>query len=103
MITLSEIQKRLIESIKQSGLSQTDLAKKIGVCQQAVSSYMNGKKMPALDTLANLCKEIDVSPAYILCFEDERGSKTVENFDGSRKNYHFNNSLNQNNGTINFK
>lgn len=75
MITLSEIQKRLIESIKQSGLSQTDLAKKIGVCQQAVSSYMNGKKMPALDTLANLCREIDVSPAYILCFEDEKGSK----------------------------
>lgn len=75
MITLSEIQKRLIEAIKQSGLSQTDLAKKIGVCQQAISSYMNGKKMPALDTLANLCREIDVSPAYILCFEDERGIK----------------------------
>ena len=77
MITLSEIQKRLIESINQSGINQTNLAKKIGVCQQAISSYIKGQKMPALDTLANLCKVIDVSPAYILCFEDESGSKTL--------------------------
>ncbi|MDE6060703.1 MAG: helix-turn-helix domain-containing protein [Clostridia bacterium] len=84
MITLSEIQKRLIESIKQSGISQTDLAKKIGVCQQAISSYIKGQKMPALDTLANLCKVIDISPAYILCFEDESGSKlTSEVFEYS--------------------
>jgi len=31
--------------------------------------------MPALDTLANLCKVIDISPAYILYFEeDESGT-----------------------------
>ncbi len=76
MITLERIQKRLAESIKQSGFTQTELARRLGIKQQTISEYLHGKSMPALDTLANLCKFIDVSPAYILFFEDESGSKT---------------------------
>lgn len=77
MVTLGQIHKRLVESIKQSGYSQTHIAKMLNVSQQTISHYVKGDKMPALDTLANLCRVIDVSPAYILCFEDESGSKTV--------------------------
>ena len=77
MVTLRMIQERLIEAIRQSGKSQTELAKLIGVGQQTISEYVHCKSLPALDTLANLCRVIDVSPAYILCFEDESGSKTV--------------------------
>ena len=69
MITLTQIQQRISDSIKQSGMSQTALAKAIGVCQQAVSSYVNGQKMPALDTLANLCRVLDIDANYILCQE----------------------------------
>ena len=67
MITLFQIRTKLIEAIQQSGMSQTELAKKIGVSQQAISSYVNGCKMPALDTFANLCKLLDVDANYILC------------------------------------
>ena len=70
MITLDKIRVRLQESIKQSGYSQTELAKLLGVSQPSIAYYLSGGKMPALDTLANLCKIIDVSPAYILCFEN---------------------------------
>lgn len=70
MITIEMVRKRLQESIKQSGLSQTELAKRLGVSQPTIAYYLRGDKLPALDTLANLCKIIDVSPAYILCFED---------------------------------
>lgn len=70
MITIEMVRKRLQESIKQSGFSQTELAKKLGVSQPTIAYYLRGDKLPALDTLANLCKIIDVSPAYILCFED---------------------------------
>ena len=77
MVTLKQIHKRLVESIKQSGYSQTLIAKQLNVSQQTISHYIKGDKMPALDTLANLCRVIDVSPAYILCFEDESGSKTA--------------------------
>lgn len=69
MITLSNIQERIIEVIKQSGLTQSELAKKLGIKQQQISCYVLGKKMPALDTFANLCKVLELDPAYILCVE----------------------------------
>lgn len=70
MVTLAEIQQRLAEVIRQSGLTQTELARRLKVTQSSIAHYKKGDKLPALDTLANLCKILDVSPAYILCFED---------------------------------
>ena len=67
MITTEQIQKRLAEAIKHSGLTQTEIGKQIGVSQQTVSHYIKGDKLPALNTLANLCILLDVDPADILC------------------------------------
>ena len=69
VVTLEQIRERLIETIKQSGYTQTKLAEKLKVSPSTISHYLRGDKMPALDTLANLCLILDVSPAYILCFE----------------------------------
>ena len=55
MITLAKIRVKLQDAIRQSNLSQTELATKIGVGQQTVSEYLHGKSMPALDTFAILC------------------------------------------------
>ena len=66
MITLSMIQKRVAEAIRQSGLSQTEIGKRLGVSQQSVSHYVKGDKMPALDTFANLCEILDASADEIL-------------------------------------
>lgn len=73
MVTLEQIRARLQEAIKQSGMSQTALAKRIGVGQQTISEYLHGKAMPALDTFANLCKVLDVSADYLLCLENDYG------------------------------
>ena len=67
MITLDHIRERLQAAIKQSGQSQTALAKRLNISQQTISHYIKGDKMPALDTFANLCAVLDVDPAYILC------------------------------------
>lgn len=69
-VTIEMIQERLREAISQSGYKQTELAKKLGITQATVSDYMHKNKFPALVTLANLCRILDVSPAYILCFEN---------------------------------
>ena len=69
MITISEIQKNLAEAIKFSGMTQTEIAKKIGVSQQTISHYVKGDKMPFIDTFANLCVALDVDPAEILCIK----------------------------------
>ena len=70
MVTLDQIRKRLQEAIRQSGISQTALAKRIGIGQQTISEYLHGKSMPALDSFANLCKVLDVSADYLLCLDD---------------------------------
>ena len=67
MITLEQIQTRLAETINQSGMSQSELARRLGVKHTQISCYVHGKKMPALDTFANLCKLLDVETDYILC------------------------------------
>ncbi len=69
MISVEQIRKRLQEAIKQSGMTQTEIAKKIGVRQQTIANYLHQNKMPALDTFANLCKVLEVDTNYILCQE----------------------------------
>lgn len=71
MINITQIQTRLSEALKQSGMSQSQLANLAGVKQQQISCYIHGKKMPALDTLANLCKILDLDTNYILCQDIE--------------------------------
>ncbi len=70
MIVQNQIQQRLAEAIRQSGMTQKEIAQKMQVSQQMISQYLLGKKMPALDTFANLCAVLDVDPAYILCLQD---------------------------------
>lgn len=67
---LSSIQTRLRESIKNSGIPQKTIAERIGVSQQTISKYMKQDIFPALDTLAKLCKLLDVSADYILGIEN---------------------------------
>ena len=66
-IILSDIRKNLKDAIKQSGFTQKELAELIGVKHPQICCYIGGKKMPALDTFANLCVILDVDPADILC------------------------------------
>jgi len=75
MITLTKIRAKLQDAIRQSSLSQTELATKIGVGQQTVSEYLHGKSMPALDTFAKLCAVLDVDSNDILCISEYEGNK----------------------------
>ena len=65
-LDLKDIQIRLRESIMNSAMSQKEIAAAIQVSQQTISKYMNKDVFPALDTLARLCKLLDVKSDYIL-------------------------------------
>ena len=69
MITTTDISLKLAEAIRQSGMSQQEIAKRIGVKQQQISSYLKGKTLPALDTLANLCNVLELDANDILCLK----------------------------------
>lgn len=94
MITIEQIRAKLQEAIKNSGLTQTQLAKKLNIYQTAVSQYLSGRAMPALDTFANLCAILDLDPAEILCLNE---------YDKDNKSVHISGSFNNNSGNINFK
>ena len=66
MITIKQIQDNLIDALKHSNLTQTGLAEKIGVKQSQISCYLHGKKLPSLDTFANICAVLDIDPTEIL-------------------------------------
>ena len=63
---LKDIQQRLRDAINSSGIEQKEIARQIGVSPQTVSKYMKKDIFPALDTLAKLCRVLDVSSDYIL-------------------------------------
>lgn len=67
MITAANIYERIAEAIKRSGIKQAEIARRLGIKPQQISCYVHGKKLPALDTLANLCKILDIDANYILC------------------------------------
>ena len=70
MIEIDKIRKKLQEAIKQSGMTQTDIAKRVGVIQQTIACYLSGKALPALDTFAKLCAVLDLDANEILCVDE---------------------------------
>ena len=94
MITLEQIRKKLVEAIRTSKMTQTELARRLGIGQQTVSEYLRGKSMPALDTFANLCAVLDVNPSDVLC---------LDKFGDGGKSFSVSNSFNNNTGKIDFK
>ncbi len=66
MIKLEDIQKRLREEIKNSNLTQKEIAERLGINPSTVSKYLRLDKYPAIDTFANLCEVLDVSADEIL-------------------------------------
>lgn len=70
MITLQQVEKKISESIKQSGYSQSEIARALNITPQTISCYVHGKKLPALDTFANLCTFLDLDANEILCISN---------------------------------
>lgn len=93
MVTLSEIQKKLAATIRNSGKSQAAIAKELGIKQQTIACYVSGKAMPALDTLANLCALLDLDANDILC---------IHEYAEPKKAVTVSNSFNNNSGKIDF-
>ncbi len=65
--------RRLGEKIKElrieRGLSQKQLADKIGVATNTVSQYESGKSKTSIDILANLAIELDTTTDFLLGLE----------------------------------
>lgn len=70
MIMTEHIRIKLQEAITNSGMTQTELAEKIGVIQQSIAQYLSGRALPSLSTFANICAVLDLDANEILCISD---------------------------------
>ena len=64
------IKNRLVEELKNSGLTTVEIAKRVGVSAEMITQYKTTKKLPKLDTFAKLCKELDLDANYILGIDE---------------------------------
>jgi len=96
MITIEEIKKQLIAAIKQSGVSQTELARQLKITQSSIAHYLKGDIAPSIDTLANICTILDLDANEILCINTQDKNDT-------KKAVKISDSFNNNTGNINFK
>ena len=65
------IKRRLSEEIKNSGLSTIEIAKRVGVSPEMITQYKTTKKLPKLDTFAQLCEVLNADANYILGLKNE--------------------------------
>ena len=76
-MTILAIKERIAKELIESGKSQNQIAKAIGVKQPTINEYIKGKSAPALDTLAKICKYLDLDANYILGIADYSGQKKL--------------------------
>ena len=75
MIDIKDVQIRLREEIKWSGITQKELAEKLGINASTVSKYMRLDKYPSLETFANICEILDISSDEVLGLKRKNSSQ----------------------------
>lgn len=65
-ITLQEVGKRLYERRKQLRMTQEELAERVGITAQTISTAELGKKAMRADTIIRVCGALDISADYLL-------------------------------------
>ena len=69
-IIMNKFKDRFREVLKENGISQRALAKKLFMSQSIINNYCTGRREPSLDVLVLLCKELYVSADYLLGLTD---------------------------------
>lgn len=64
------IGKNILESMKVNGITQTELAKLLGVKQNTVSQWINGVNEPNCQTIVKLCYVLEITPNEIFGWKD---------------------------------
>ena len=84
-----KVGKFILKCRKEKGLTQEQLAEKIGVTSKSISRWENGKTMPDYSLLKDLCQELDINVNELLSGEDIKDkdyiNKSEENLIKLRK------------------
>lgn len=70
-----EFSERLKELRKQAGLTQVDVAEKLGISQPAYASWERGVKKPTQENLVKIAQILNVSVDYLVGNLDEKSDE----------------------------
>lgn len=76
-----KIGKFIAECRKQKGLTQKDLAEKLGVTDKSIGNWENGRNMPDLSLFKPLCDELDISMNDLMSGERVNKENYQEKFE----------------------
>ena len=65
----------LSKSRKKAGLSQEELAEKMGITRQTISKWETGASVPDVEELQRLCAALSASAEELICGEAGRKPK----------------------------
>lgn len=74
-----ELHENLSALRKAKGLSQEDMAEKLGVSRQAISKWENGLTSPEMANIAKLCEILEVTPNKLLGYEETEDKNSEQN------------------------
>lgn len=57
---------RICQRRKELRIKQSELAEKLDISNNHISAIENGREKPSLDIFINICKELKVTPDYLL-------------------------------------
>ena len=67
---INKFAQRLRETLQQSGISQSELARKIKMSQGIVNNYCTGKREPTLDVIILISKALNETTDFLLGADD---------------------------------
>lgn len=68
---MESINNRIAWCVKNSGLTKTDFAARINISQSFVSRLVSGEKLPSDRTIADICREFNISEVWLRTGEGE--------------------------------
>ena len=66
-----ELGLRITETLQKRGMTQKELASRIGVTEAVVSRYVSGDRDPKPEVLANIATALNTTSDYLLGIENE--------------------------------
>lgn len=73
------MQDRIKEQRTKLGITQEELAEKLGLKKSAIAKYENGRvENIKRSIIVKMAKILECSPCYLLCFEDEKNDETED-------------------------
>lgn len=68
---MTTIGNRIKQAMNDKGISQNDIVKHTGINKGSLSCYISGRYLPKQNTIYKLAKYLDVSPYWLMGYENE--------------------------------